>query len=141
MNSMNRKNNFHKVTSFLATCAGITLACISVLLIAGEYHSARSKFELHDREVKGWEACRQANPSYYQASTEAVNSSTKSLAEARSSFWVRIPKVQLAGFLALGGLVSAAAGYLATWGIVLLGRLTLNKFTSWLTVRLQGCPG
>ena len=141
MNSMNRKNNFQKVTSFVATCAGITLACICVLLIGGEYHSARSKFEIHDREVKGWEACRQANPSYYEASADAVSSSAESLAEARSNFWVRVPKVQLAGFLALGGLGSAAAGYLVTWGIVLLGRLTLNKFTGWLTVRLQGCPG
>ena len=43
---MNKKKSFHKVTSFLATCAGITAACICVLLIAGEYHSARAKFEI-----------------------------------------------------------------------------------------------
>ncbi|UCE48862.1 MAG: hypothetical protein JSW47_01720 [Phycisphaerales bacterium] len=138
---MNLKNNFRKVTSFLAMCAGITTACICVLLIADEYHSARSKFEMHNREVQGWEACRQANPAYYEASKKTVNSSRQKLAEAESNFWISIPRVQLAGFLALGGLASATAGYLATWGVVLLGRLGLHKFSAWLTIRLKGCPG
>ncbi len=138
---MNRKNNFRKVTSFLATCAGITAACICVLLIAGEYHSARSKVKLHSNEVQGWEACRQANPSYYQASENAVNSSEENLARARGNFWVKIPMVQLGGFLALGGLCSAAIGYLTTWAVALLGRLGLRRFAAWLSLRVQGCPG
>ena len=138
---MNKKKSFHKVTSFLATCAGITAACICVLLIYSEYHSARSKFDIHNREVQGWEACRQANPEYYEASKKTVSSSRQNLAEAKSNFWIRIPKVQLVGFLALGAVASAAAGYIAVWSIVLLGRLSLHKFNAWLTVRLQGCPG
>ncbi len=138
---MNRKNNLHRVTSFLAACAGITAACICVLLIAGEYHAARSKVNLHDNEGLGWEACRQANPSYYEASENTVSSSKKDLAEARSNFWVKIPMVQLGGFLALGGLCSASIGYLTTWAVVLLTRLGLRKFAAWLTLRVQGCPG
>lgn len=137
---MNRKDKFNKATSFLATCAGITCACIAVLVIAGEYHSARSKVDLHNREVEGWEACRQANPSYYLASEKAVKSSRQELAEARESFWAKVPKVQFVGFLALGGLASATAGYLATWGVALLGRMGLHKFAAWLTLRLHGCP-
>ena len=90
---MNQNNSFRRITSFLATCAGITSACICVLLIAGEYHSARSKVNLHNSEVQGWEACRQANPDYYRASEQSVSSSKKNLAEARGNFWVRIPKV------------------------------------------------
>ncbi len=136
-----KKSSFHKVTTFLATCAGITAACICVLLIAGEYHSARSKLEIHSREVQGWEACRQANPDYYEASKESVSSSQQALAEAKKNFWVGIPKTQLVGFLALGGLASAVTGYLLIWCVVLLLRLGLHKFNAWLTVRLQGCPG
>ncbi|MHC4169318.1 MAG: hypothetical protein ACYSWQ_20405 [Planctomycetota bacterium] len=138
---MNRKKNFSKVIAFLATCAGITAACICVLLIAGEYHSASAKVKLHNSEVQGWEACRQANPSYYQASGHAVSSSKQDLAQARSNFWVKIPKVQLAGILALGGLCSAAAGYVATWSVFGLARLGVQKFAAWLNLRLQGCPG
>lgn len=138
---MNRKSDFDKLTSFLATCAGITAACICVLLIAGEYHSAGSKVKLHKSEVEGWEACRQANPSYYQASGSAVSSSKKDLAQARDNFWVKIPKTQVGGILALGGLCSAAVGYLATWSVLRIVRLGLQKFVAWLTMRLQGCPG
>jgi len=139
---MNRKKkNSSVLTSFLATCAGITAACICVLLIAGEYHSASSKVKLHNSEVQGWEACRQANPDYYKASENAVTSSKEELALARSNFWVKIPKVQLAGILALGGLCSAAVGYIATWSVFRLARLGLQKVVAWLNLRLQGCPG
>ncbi|MHC4116389.1 MAG: hypothetical protein ACYSWO_02665 [Planctomycetota bacterium] len=119
---MKRKNSFNQVTSFLATCAGLTCACVCVLLIAGEYHSARSDLELHSREVDGWEACRQANPSYYQASQQTASSSRENLAEAQSNFWVKVPKTQFAGFLALGGLGSATAGYLVTWIVLVIMR-------------------
>ncbi len=138
---MKRTNRFSKITSFLAICAGITSACICVLLISGEYHSARSKFEIQSRQVQGWEACRQANPSYYEASEKAVGSSLENLAESQSNFWVKMPKVQLAGFLALGGLGSAALGYLATWAIVLLGRSGIKGFLRYREFRrLHGCP-
>ena len=138
---MKRTNRFRKVTSFLATCAGITSACVCVLLIAGEYHSARAKFDIHSREVQGWEACRQANPIYYKASEKAVNSSLENLAESQGNFWVKMPKVQLAGFLALGGLGSAALGYLATWAVVLLGRSGIQGFLRYREFRrLHGCP-
>jgi hypothetical protein len=138
---MKRTNRFHKITSFIAVCAGITFACICVLLIAGEYHSAHSKFDVHSREVEGWEACRQANPSYYKASEKSVNSSRESLAESQGNFWVRVPKARLAGFLAVGGLGSAALGYLATWAVVLLGRSGIKGFLKYRAFRrLQGCP-
>ena len=138
---MKRTNRFSKITSFLAICAGITSACICVLVISGEYHSARSKFEVHNRQVQGWEACRQANPSYYEASERAVGSSLESLAESQSNFWVKMPKVQLAGFLALGGLGSAALGYLAIWAVVLLGRSGIRGFLRYREFRrLHSCP-
>lgn len=138
---MKRTNRFHKITSFLAICAGMTLACVCVLLIKGEYDSARSKLEIHSREVQGWEACRQSNPTYYQASEEAVSSSRESLAESQSNFWVKVPNVKLAGFLALGGLGSAAFGYLATWAVILLGRSGIRGFISYREFRrLRSCP-
>ncbi len=138
---MKRTSRFCKVTSFLAICAGITSACICVLLIAGEYRSARSKFEIHNREVQGWEACRQANPSYYKASENAVSSSLENLAQSQSNFWVKMPKVRLAGFLALGGLGSAAVGYAAMWGVVVLGRSGIQGFLRYREFRrLQGYP-
>ena len=138
---MKRTSRFHNITSFFAICAGITSACICVLLIAGEYHSARSKFEIHNQEAQGWEACRQANPSYYKASGKAVTSSMENLAESQGNFWVKMPKVQLAGLLALGGLGSAAAGYAAMWGVVLLGRSGIQGFLRYREFRrLHGCP-
>jgi len=138
---MKRTSRFSKITSFLAICVGITSACICVLLISGEHHSARSKFEIHSQQVQGWEACRQANPSYYEASEKAVGSSLENLVESQSNFWVRMPKVQLAGFLALGGLGSAALGYLATWAVVLLGRSGIRGFLRYREFRrLHGCP-
>jgi len=138
---MKRTSRFSKITSFFAICAGITSACICVLLISGEYHSARSKFEIHSGEVQGWEACRQANPSYYNASEKAVGSSLESLAESQGNFWVRMPKVKLVGFLALGGLGSAALGYLATWAVILLGRSGIQGFLRYREFRrFHGCP-
>ncbi len=138
---MERTSRFRKITSFLATCAGITSACICVLLIAGEYRSARSTFEIYNREVQGWEACRQANPSYYEASEQAVSSSLGNLAESQSNIWVKMPKVQLAGLLALGGLGSAVAGYAAMWAVVLLGRSGIHGFLRYREFRrLHGCP-
>ena len=139
--NMKQKNRFGKITSFLATCAGITSACICVLLIAGEYHSARSNLEIHSREVEGWEACRQANPSYYEASQQTARSSRENLAEAQSNFWVKVPKTQLAGFLALGGLGSATVGYLATWIVFLFGRSGIRGFLRYREFRrLRTCP-
>jgi hypothetical protein len=138
---MKRTNRFSKITSFFAICAGITSACICVLLIAGEHHSARSRFEIHNREVQGWEACRLANPGYYEASEKAVSSSMGNLAQSQGNFWVKMPKVQLAGFLALGGLGSAAVGYLAIWAVVLMGRSGIRRFLRYREFcRLHGCP-
>lgn len=123
---MKQKNSFNRVASFLAASAGLTAACICVLLISGEYHSAHSELELHKKEVKGWEACRQANPSYYAASQQTANSSRESLAEAQRNFWVKVPKTQLAGFLALGGLGGATAAYLTTWTVLLIMRFSVG---------------
>jgi hypothetical protein len=138
---MERTNRFSKTTSFFAICAGITSACICVLLISDEYHSARSKFEIHSQQVQGWEACRQANPSYYEANEKAVGSSLESLAESQSNFWVKMPRLQLAGCLAVGGLGSAAMGYLSIWAIFLLGRSGIRGFLRYREFRrFDGCP-
>lgn len=123
---MKRESSFNRVASFLGACAGLTAACVCVLLLAGEYHSARSKLDLHSKEVEEWEACRQANPSYYAASQQTASASRENLAEAQSNFWVKVPKTQFAGFLALGGLGSATAGYLGTWIVLLMMRLTFR---------------
>jgi hypothetical protein len=112
-----------------------------VLLIAGEYHSARSRLEIYGREVQGWEACRQANPSYYEASEKAVSASLENLTESQGNFWASMPKVRLAGLLALGGLGSAALGYAATWAVILLGRSGIRGFLRYREYRrLRGCP-
>ena len=139
---MKRKSRFRKTASFLATCAGLTSACICVLIISGEWHSARSNYEIHHREVEGWEACRQANPEYYAASEQSVVSSRENLAQAQNNVWVRVSKVQLAGFLALGGLGSAVAGYLATWIVLMFGHTGISVFSKarQLNRRLLGCP-
>ncbi len=68
-------------------------------------------------------------------------SSLESLAESQGNFWVKVPKVKLAGFLALGGLGSAALGYLATWAVILLGRSGIRGFLSYREFRrLRSCP-
>ena len=59
---------------FLAIGVSVILACVSVLLMAGEYHSARFNLDTYDREYQGWQACRQMKPAYYEENKDAVSS-------------------------------------------------------------------
>lgn len=138
---MKHTSGFRKTASFLAACVGITSACICVVLIASEHNSARSKYEIENREARGWEALRQTNPGFYRKSEEAVGSSLENLAEMQDNFWVKLPKTQLVGLLAVGGLGSAAAGYAVTWALMLMGRFGVREFLKYREFRrLRGCP-
>jgi hypothetical protein len=86
-----------------------------------------------DRELRGWEACRQTNPAYFKANEQAVNSCLTSINEARNNFWVKIPKAQWAGILILAGLASASAGYFATWIVIWLVGFVIYKLVRLLT--------
>jgi hypothetical protein len=130
---MNHKSKLRGVTSFLAICASVVSACVCVLLISGEYHSAHFKMDTHDRELRGWEACRQTNPAYFKANEQAVNSCLMSINDARGNFWVKIPKAQWAGILILAGLTSASAGYFATWLVIWLVGFVIYKLVRLLT--------
>jgi hypothetical protein len=128
INVMKQESVFRNVTFFLAKGAGVISAIICVLLIAQEYNSARFKLDIHNREVQGWEACRQTNPSYFRVNKEAVSCSQKNFDEARDNFWVKLPKAQLVGLLMLGGLGSATGAYLATWAVLWFGGLGIHRF-------------
>jgi hypothetical protein len=89
--------------------------------------------DTYNRELRGWEACRQTNPAYFKANEQAVNSCIKSINEARQNFWVKIPKTQWAGILILAGLASACAGYFATWVLIWLIGLIMYRTVKLLT--------
>lgn len=130
---MHQKSKLRTVTSFLAICASVVAACICVLLISGDYHSAHFKKDTYDRELRGWEACRQTNPAYYKANEQAVNTCLMNLNEAKSNFWVKIPKTQWVGILILAVLASACAGYFATWLVICLLGFVMYKSLRLLT--------
>lgn len=132
---MSRKKKLQGITSFLAICTSVVSACICVLLISGEYNSANYKMDTYDRELEGWEACRQTNPAYFKANEQAVNSCLVSINETRGNFWVKIPKSQFIGILILAGLTSASVGYFATWIAVFLAGFIIYE-----TVRLFSLP-
>jgi len=130
---MNHKNKLQGITSFLAICASVVSACVCVLLISGEYHSAHFNLDTYDRELQGWQACRQTNPEYFMANEQAVNSCLTSIDQAQDNYWVKLPKAHLIGLFLLAGLASAASGYLATWVVVWLIGTSICK-----VIRLLG---
>src|SRR4030043_2323364 len=125
---MNGKSKLPGVTSFLAICASVVSACVCVLLISGEYHTAHFNLDTYDRELQGWQACRQTNPEYFKANEQAVNSCLTSIDQARDNYWVKLSKAHLIGLFVIAGLASAASGYLATWAIVWLVGISIYKF-------------
>ena len=125
---MNQKNKLHGITLFLAICASVVCACVCVLLLSGDYHLAKFKMDTYSRELEGWEACRRTNLDYYKANEQAVNSCLASLNDARDNFWVKLPKVKLAGLFVLATLTSASVGYLATWIVVWIVGFIIYKF-------------
>jgi len=130
---MNHKSKLQGVISFLAICASVVSACVCVLLISGEYHSAHFNLNTYDHELQGWQACRQTNPEYFKANEHAVNSCLTSIDQAQDNYWVKLPKAHLIGLFVLAGLASAASGYLATWVVVWLIGISIYKF-----IRLLG---
>jgi hypothetical protein len=135
---MKRKTKFRNVTFLLAVSASITAACICVLLISEEYHSAQSKFDNYKREVQEWEACRQTKPDYFKANEEEANNSKKNLDEAKSNFWVELPKQELVGLFALGGVGSALAGYLAVWIVAVICYACVRTLIRGLALCIKG---
>ncbi len=129
---MKLQGKLRGVTFFLAICASGILASFCILLMAGECQSARYRLEIHNREFQGWEACKQTKPAYFEDNAEAVTSCIKALNEARENFWVKIPKMQLAGVFLLAGVGSAISGYLITWLVVWFGGSGIYRFIRWL---------
>jgi len=129
---MKLHGKLRSVTFFLAICVSGILACFCILLIAGEHQSARYRLEIHSQEFQGWEACKQTKPAYFKDNAEEVTSCIKALNEARDNFWVKIPKVQLAGLFVLAGVGGAISGYLTTWLVVWFGGLSIYRFIRWL---------
>lgn len=130
---MDKKSKLRTFTSFLAICASVVSACICVLLISGDYHSAYFNKDTYERELRGWQACKQTNPAYFNANEQAVNTCLANLNEAKSNFWVKIPKTQWVGILILAVLASACAGYFATWLLICLTGFIIYKFAKLLT--------
>ena len=134
---MNRKNKLQGITSFMAICASVVSASICVLLLSGDYHLAQFKMDTYNRELEGWEACRQTNLDYYKANEQAVNSCLISLDKARDHFWVKLPKTKLAGIFVFAALISALCGYLATWIVVWIVGVGIYKLIRFFTFYLH----
>jgi hypothetical protein len=130
-----RLRRLYGFTLFLAISVSVISACVSVLLMAGEYHSARLNLNAHDREYQGWQACRQTNPVYFESNAEAVNACLSSLESARDNFWLRCSKAEVAGLFIVAGLGSAAGGYLAIWGLVGLIGIGYHRLSRWISLR------
>jgi hypothetical protein len=129
------KRKLHGVTLFLAVSVSVISACVSVLLMAGDYHSAQFNLDTHDREYQGWQACLQTNPAYYKENKKAVDSCLTNLEDARGNFWLKCSKVELAGMFIAVGLGSAVGGYLTIWVLVWLIGMVFNRFARWLSLR------
>jgi hypothetical protein len=95
--------------------------------------------DTYNRELQGWEACRQTNPAYFKANEQAVNACLKSIDQTRHNFWVKLPKAHFIGLLGLAGLSSAAIGYIATWAVVRLIGLSILKFYNFIAMFFKYC--
>jgi hypothetical protein len=135
-NIMKRKYGLRSVTLFLSICVSVCSACFCVLLMAGEYYTARHKLDIFIKESQGWEACRQTEPTYFKTNEEAVSSCLKNLEEAKDNFWVKLPKNKAIGLFVLASLGSAIGGYLVVWSVwfVCLG---IYRFIRWMKCCLQ----
>jgi hypothetical protein len=135
-----KRRGLRGIPLFLAISASVISACVCVLLMAGEYHSARFNLDTYDREYEGWQACRQVKPAYYEENQEAVSSCLTSLEAARDNFWLKRSTAQLAGLFIIGGLSSAAGGYGATWMLVWLIGVGCHKIVRWWSLRSSPKP-
>ena len=133
---MKRKYGLRSMTLFLSICVSVFSACFCVLLMAGEYYTARNKLDVHNKEFQGWEACRQTEPNYFKANAETVSICLNNLEEAQSNFWVTLPKNKIIGLFVLAGLGSAIGGYLAVWS-VWFGGTGVYRFIRWVKLCWQ----
>jgi hypothetical protein len=134
---MKRKRGLRSITLFLSISVSVFSACLCVLLMANEYYTARNKLDIYTNEYQGWEACRQTEPTYYNANAEAVRSCHENLEEAKDNYWVTLPKNKLIGLFVVAGLGSAIGGYLAVWS-VWFGWLGIYRFVRWIKHFFQG---
>ena len=133
---MKRRFGLRKITLFLSICVSVFSACFCVLLLADEYYTARNKLDVYSKEFEGWEACRQTEPTYFEANAESVSNCKKSLEEAQNNFWVTNPKNQVMTLFVLAGLGSAIGGYLAIW-FVWFGGTGVYRFIGWVKLCWQ----
>lgn len=133
---MKRKYRLRNITLFLSICVSVFSACFCVLLMAGEYYTARNKLDIYTNEFQGWEACRQTEPTYFKANTEAVSSCLNNLEEAKDNFWVKLPKNKMTLLFVSAGLGSAIGGYLAIWSFW-FGGLGTYRFIRWIKLCFQ----
>ena len=133
---MKRKYGLRSITLFLSICVSVFSACFCVLLMAGEYYTARNKLEIYNNEYQGWEACRQTEPTYFKANSDAVSSCLNNLEEAKDNFWVKLPKNKMIGLFVLAGLGSAISGYLAVWSVWFVGS-GIYRFIRWIKLCFQ----
>ncbi len=133
---MRPRYSLRRITLFLSICVSVFSACFCVLLMAGEYYTARNKMNIYNKEFQGWEACRQTEPTYFKANEKTVSSCLKNLEEAKDNFWVKLPKNKLIGLFILAGLGSAIVGYLVVWSVwfVCSG---ICKFIRWMMYFFQ----
>ena len=133
---MKRKYGLRSITLFLSICISVFSACFCVLLMAGEYYTARNKMNIYNKEFQGWEACRQTEPTYFMANEEAVSSCLKNLEEAKDNFWVKLPKNKAIGLFVLACLGSAIGGYLVVWSVWFVC-LSIYRFIRWMKLCFQ----
>ena len=133
---MKRKCGLRSITLFLSICVSVFSACFCVLLMAGEYYTARNKLDIYSKEYEGWEACRQTEPTYFKSNAEAVSSCLNNLEEAKINFWVKHPQNQIIMLFVLAGLGSAIGGYLAVW-FVWFGGTGIYRFIRWVKLCWQ----
>ena len=133
---MKRRFGLRKITLFLSICVSVFSACFCVLLLADEYYTARNKLDVYSKEFEGWEACRQTEPTYFEANAESVSNCKKSLEEAQNNFWVTNPKNQVMTLFVLAGLGSAIGGYLAVWSVWFVGT-GVYRFIGWVKLCWQ----
>ncbi len=138
---MRRKSKIRSAVFSLAVCAGIFCAWCCVLLMSGEYYSARRKLNVSKQELQTWEACRNTKPSYFKSNAEAVSTCLKNFNEARDNRWISLPKEQLIGLFVLAAVGSAVGGGLATWAVVWLICLSVYKFVRLLASCFLRHPG
>jgi hypothetical protein len=129
---MNRKSKFRKAVFSLALCVGVFCAWCSVLLMAGQYFSARNKLNVQRQELQAWDACRKTKADYFRSNADTVAACLNNYEEARDDPWMSLPKDRLVGLFVLTALGSAAGGTLVTWTALWIVGLTIYKFFSLL---------